>query len=78
MNDTAADTPDMLEVEAQPGDIVLLCTDGVWKALAHDEMVSALEAGPFEECAARITQLSSSPGRDNSSVAALHISSSPS
>ncbi len=66
-------TPDVLEVQARPGDIVLLCTDGVWKHLELEAMKKALREGPFEECAARITQLTASPGQDNSSVAALHV-----
>ena len=63
--------PDVFEVETQPGDIVILCTDGVWRWVDEAQMKAALLAGPFAGCAARVTELSASPGRDNSTVAAL-------
>ena len=65
--------PDVFEVETQPGDIVVLCTDGVWRWVDEAQMKAALLGGPFVGAAARVTELSASPGRDNSTVAAVRF-----
>lgn len=65
--------PDVYEVETRPGDIVVLCTDGVWRDVDEQQLTQALVGGAFAECADRITQLAAAPGRDNSTVAAARF-----
>lgn len=69
----ANSVPDVIELETQRGDLVLLCTDGVWKALDTAQLVAAITGGPFAQAAARITELAASPGQDNSTAAVARI-----
>jgi protein phosphatase len=66
--------PDLIEVVPQNGDVLLLCTRGVWAALAEAELIGAILGGPFSDCASRITEIAASPGQDNSTVAAVRFS----
>lgn len=59
--------PDLFAVEAEPGDLFLLCTDGLTSELADPMIESLLEADlPLKElCASLVEAANEAGGRDN-------------
>lgn len=52
-------TPGYNEVQLLPGDEIILCTDGLWKAIKEDELVeNFLSAMNVQRAASQLTQLS--------------------
>jgi protein phosphatase len=60
-------TPDCFELEAEPGDVFLLCSDGLTRELADEELQGHLGAGiPLQERADRLVEAANEAGgRDN-------------
>ena len=51
LGQTASGTgPQMLSVGVEPGDKVLLCTDGLWRDATHQQMADALAGSPQQAC----------------------------
>ncbi len=72
--------PEMLIGRAlvvQPGDAMLVCTDGFWSALSDDDIAGSLYAGvPLKTALQAIAEFSvrrGGPSADNSSAAVLRI-----
>ena len=65
---------DVADFELQPGDTLLLCTDGLTDLLTDDELAHLLcHAGALDSAAARLVQAANAAGgRDNVSVALVH------
>jgi PPM family protein phosphatase len=60
-------TPDVFGLEAEPGDLFLLCTDGLTRELADHEIESLLTTGqPLEEiCSRLVDEAKKAGGHDN-------------
>lgn len=70
--------PDVCErpVELQPGDKILLCTDGLWSVMSEPELADALRSNsPAQACRALVDMALERGGPDNVTVLVLHISS---
>ena len=66
---------DVLATDLQPGDTLLLCTDGVWEPLS-DEHIAALvtDAGPLVRDLERLCEAAlDAGGRDNVTAAAVRM-----
>jgi PPM family protein phosphatase len=63
----ASVTPDVFGLEAEPGDLFLLCTDGLTRELSDHEIESMLTAGlPLEEaCSHLVNEAKKAGGHDN-------------
>ncbi|MEK6607817.1 MAG: protein phosphatase 2C domain-containing protein [Myxococcota bacterium] len=65
---------DTCEIDARPGDVFLLCSDGLHGHLQDPEIVPILEAGPIEEAASRlIDEANARGGRDNITAVVVTI-----
>lgn len=60
------------EVEITPGDIIVLCTDGLWKSVSEEELVeNLLCAMNVQRCASQLTRLAfTRDATDNATVVA--------
>jgi PPM family protein phosphatase len=70
--------PDVSEhpVEMQPGDKILLCTDGLWSVVTEPELAGAvLSNPPGQACRALVDMALERGGPDNVTVLVLRISS---
>jgi serine/threonine protein phosphatase PrpC len=68
--------PEIRNYDTQPGDIYLLCSDGLNDMIEDDEIAIALSslAGNLELCAAQLVQMANdSGGRDNVSVVLVRV-----
>lgn len=66
--------PDLLTVRLQPGDKLLLCTDGVYDQLSIAELSQRLSTLAVEEVPANLIQLANErENKDNASVIALNV-----
>lgn len=63
----ASVTPDVFGLEAEPGDLFLLCTDGLTRELSDHEIEALLTAGlPLEEtCSRLVNEAKKAGGHDN-------------
>lgn len=66
---------DVASDEVDPGDIVILCTDGLSNSITDEELADGARNAPYSETAARnLVELANARGgRDNISVIVLHI-----
>lgn len=73
--EVAADVPH--EPRAlQPGDTLILCTDGLWGVLADKDLAAAVQAGsPADSCAAAVRMALQRGGPDNITVQMLRVTS---
>jgi protein phosphatase len=56
-------TPDLIEVHAEPGDLFLLCSDGLTRELSDAKIEALLNsAAPLEEICARLIQAANKEG----------------
>lgn len=56
----------MLELSTHPGDVFLLCSDGVYQGLTHVELGSALDKGTPQQVVDRLfTAVLQGPARDD-------------
>jgi serine/threonine protein phosphatase PrpC len=63
-------------VKLQEGDVLFLCTDGVWPELAPDEMIATLRAYPLEQAVKHMmdqAEFRAGPYGDNLSVVAMRF-----
>lgn len=62
-------TPDIFEFEAEPGDLFLLCSDGLTRELSDPQIEALMEAQPGhsldEICAGLVQQAKKAGGQDN-------------
>jgi len=60
-------TPDIIELEAEPGDLFLLCSDGLTRELADPliESLLSLELLPDQLCARLVNAANKAGGHDN-------------
>lgn len=64
---------EMLELEALPGDVYLLCSDGLYQYLTPAQLCAALASPSPEQALERLfAQVLSGPARDNLSAVVLH------
>ncbi len=58
---------DIFHVTLNPGDRLLLCTDGLWSELPDEEILTLMEANPDPDaaCAAMIDAANAEGGKDN-------------
>lgn len=68
--------PQVVETELLSGDWLLLCTDGLWKMLDEEELVTCLQQAPTPDaCVERLVAAANEAGgQDNISVIAVHFS----
>lgn len=66
---------DYLDFDLQPGDLLLLCSDGLYAELVPEEILRALERGPG--CQRRVERLIervlAGPARDNVAVSVIEV-----
>jgi serine/threonine protein phosphatase PrpC len=56
-------TPDVAEAEVEPGDIFLLCSDGLTRELSDEKIASLIDlSSPLEESCARLIQAANKAG----------------
>jgi PPM family protein phosphatase len=74
-----------LEVSAgvvlQPGDTLLLCSDGVWGSFKEDDLIAALNAGPMAQCIPKIVNKATEKhgkGADNATALGMQWESTES
>jgi serine/threonine protein phosphatase PrpC len=72
--------PEMLvgrSIRVQPGDALLVCSDGFWANLLDEDVAASLYSGvPLKTALQALAEFSvkrGGPGADNSSVAALRV-----
>jgi protein phosphatase len=60
-------TPDIFDLEADPGDLFLLCSDGLTRELPDEKIESLLNSGlaPKEICASLVSAANDAGGGDN-------------
>jgi protein phosphatase len=60
-------TPDIFEIEIEPGDLFLLCSDGLTRELSDASIESLLRVGaPLEElCSGLVSAANQAGGHDN-------------
>jgi serine/threonine protein phosphatase PrpC len=69
---------DLYEVILLPGDILVLCSDGLTRHVSDDEIASAISRMPVDQATKDLIQLANSRGgEDNISVAVLSIGEQP-
>ncbi len=65
---------DLVRVDVQPGDRILLCTDGLTSHLEEKELALLLREEDLEECAARLVEEANSRGgEDNITVVLVEL-----
>lgn len=75
--DVAVDGPEHAVV-LQPGDDLLLCTDGLWSVVTEEELESAVTTNPpAEACVALVKLARERGGPDNITLQVLRIGSAP-
>lgn len=60
--------PDVVSVPVAPGDRLLICTDGLWRRVPHDQLCAALEGTPRAACEELGDRLGSHPVENASAV----------
>lgn len=67
--------PDIFVSELDPGDRILLCTDGLWNELEDEDIRDIIVASdtPDEACEWLVQEAKSRGGHDNISVVLVHI-----
>jgi protein phosphatase len=71
--------PEIRQVDVRRGDVLLLCSDGVWSALADEELPALLgEGGTLTEFARRVVERAMERGSDDNVCAvALRVGERP-
>ncbi|MCF5546744.1 PP2C family protein-serine/threonine phosphatase [Pseudomonas salomonii] len=63
---------EVLELGAQPGDVFVLCSDGVYQAMTHAELGCAMDSGTPQQVVARLfTAALRGPARDDLTAVAV-------
>jgi protein phosphatase len=70
---------DVQEVPVDPGDVILLCSDGLTDMVADDQLATVLgDPAPLDALSQRLVDMANSGGgRDNVSVALIRASKTP-
>jgi protein phosphatase len=69
---------DLYEVDLLPGEILVLCSDGLTRHVSDNEIASTIGALPATEATEKLIQLANSRGgEDNISVAVLSVGEQP-
>ena len=70
----AASAPDVTTVDVAVGDVLVLCTDGLWEPVDDDALIATCtSARPAAACAALIAAALDGGGRDNITVIVAHV-----
>jgi protein phosphatase len=70
----APDNPDQ-PIQLMAGDVLVLCTDGLWSLLTDSEIIRTVEdAAPGDACQALVEIAKKRGGPDNITVEVLRIS----
>ena len=62
------------DTRLQPGDVLLLCSDGLWAAQNEEQLMKLVQAESLQHCVGRLASTavaSSSPASDNATLVAL-------
>ncbi len=66
--------PNFYRLKTQPGDIYVLCSDGVWSKIPDEELLENINGQPLEQASERIVKLVYERGApDNLSVILIHL-----
>jgi protein phosphatase len=68
--------PDIASHAIQPGDIVLLCTDGITKMLSDSQIMAHLDLAshsPDEACKGLVAEANARGGKDNSTAVVVRF-----
>lgn len=72
------ETVDVLEVDVQPGDTFVLCTDGVWSVVEPSELAQDLRAAPLQRACERVlSRVWDREAPDNATLVAVRIQGEP-
>lgn len=69
-------TPDFGSVETMPGDVLLLCSDGLYNAVSHTRLeatLTVIQSKPAMEVAQRILKLAERDACDNTTVVIVKL-----
>jgi protein phosphatase len=69
--------PDIANQAIQPGDILLLCTDGITKMLSDEQMMVHLNSAthsPDDACRGLVSEANAQGGKDNSTAVVVRFS----
>lgn len=74
-----APAPDVMHVDAQPGDVLLLCTDGVAEQVPYHRILASLGSGGSPSAMVRdlLAQADAAGGADNATAIVVRLSSAP-
>jgi serine/threonine protein phosphatase PrpC len=62
-------------VEVESGDVLVLCTDGLWSMVSEDEIRTAVAAGPSAACRDLVALAKQRGGPDNITVQVISVKS---
>lgn len=67
---------DIFHEATQPGDAFLLCSDGLWEMVRHQDLLKALseQSSPQKICDSLIAMANESGGEDNITAVVVHVS----
>ncbi|HTI13118.1 MAG TPA: PP2C family serine/threonine-protein phosphatase [Dictyobacter sp.] len=67
---------DVFHEELQPGDTLLLCSDGLWEMIRHQDLLNALQdqSSPQDICDTLIQLANTNGGEDNISAIVVRVS----
>ncbi|HLI09318.1 MAG TPA: PP2C family serine/threonine-protein phosphatase [Ktedonobacteraceae bacterium] len=67
---------DVFQETLQPNDTLLLCSDGLWEMVRHDDLLKALseKASPQAICDKLIAMANENGGEDNITAVVVHVS----
>jgi protein phosphatase len=68
--------PDIFQQQLQSGDILLLCSDGLWEMVHDSELTRVLgeQQDPQKTCDSLIDMANANGGEDNITAVIVHIS----
>ncbi|HAT46192.1 MAG TPA: hypothetical protein DCS90_13910 [Ktedonobacter sp.] len=67
--------PDFTMREVRPGDVIVLCSDGLWSALIEDQIAHIVSTRPSQQACEELVRLANEVGGDeNISVIILSFS----
>lgn len=65
---------EVLELGAHPGDVFVLCSDGMYQAMTHAELGSAMDSGTPQQVVARLfTAALRGPARDDLTAVVVRV-----
>jgi protein phosphatase len=65
--------PDFARHPLQPGDRLILCTDGLWGEVGHERIAECAQGEPEDACRRLVDLACDHGGGDNVSVQVIHV-----